>query len=87
VIAATGKAFVIVDGTLLRIDRIGMATGRDRPYYSGKHKCHGMNVQVIAALPRGRLTSRRQPSLALRAEESVDGEIGPLGRTLTVWGQ
>ncbi len=54
VIAATGKAFVIVDGTLLRIDRIGMATGRDRPYYSGKHKCHGMNVQVIAD-PAGRL--------------------------------
>ena len=53
-IAATGKAFVIVDGTLLRIDRIGMASGRDRPYYSGEHKCHGMNVQVIAD-PAGRL--------------------------------
>jgi DDE superfamily endonuclease len=54
VIAAMGKAFGIVDGTLLRIDRIGMTTGRDRPYYSGKHKCHGMNVQVIAD-PAGRL--------------------------------
>jgi hypothetical protein len=31
-----------------------MATGRDRPYYSGNHKCHGMNVQVIAD-PAGRL--------------------------------
>ena len=39
---------MIVDGTLLRIDRVGMASGRDRPYYSGKHKCHGVNVQVIA---------------------------------------
>jgi hypothetical protein len=54
VIAAAGKAFVIVDGSLLRIDRISMATGRDRPYYSGKHKCHGINVQVIAD-PAGRL--------------------------------
>jgi hypothetical protein len=54
VIAATGKAFVIVDGTLLRIDRIGMATGHDRPHHSGKHKCHGTNVQVIAD-PAGRL--------------------------------
>lgn len=51
---AARKAFVILDGTLLRIDRVGMAGGRDRPYYSGKHKCHGLNVQVIAD-PAGRL--------------------------------
>ena len=48
------KAFVILDGTLLRIDRVGMAGGRDRPYYSGQHKCHGVNVQVLAD-PAGRL--------------------------------
>ncbi len=47
---ATRKAFVILDGTLLPIDRIAA----DRPYYSGKHKKHGMNVQVIAD-PFGRL--------------------------------
>ncbi|MEV6013223.1 IS5 family transposase [Streptomyces sp. NPDC051976] len=41
---AADKAFVILDGTLLHIDRIAA----DRPYYSGKHKRHGMNVQVIA---------------------------------------
>jgi len=41
---AANKAFVILDGTLLHIDRIAA----DRPYYSGKHKRHGMNVQVIA---------------------------------------
>ncbi|WP_040924376.1 IS5/IS1182 family transposase, partial [Saccharomonospora iraqiensis] len=51
---AARKAFVILDGTLLRIDRVGMATGRDRPYYSGKHKRHGVNVQVLAD-PAGRL--------------------------------
>ncbi|MCE0765951.1 transposase family protein [Pseudonocardia kujensis] len=50
---AVRKAFVILDGTLLRMDRVGMGSGRDRPYYSGKHKCHGMNVQVIAD-PAGR---------------------------------
>lgn len=38
------KAFVILGGTLLRIDRVGMAGGRDRPYCSGKHTCHGVNV-------------------------------------------
>ncbi|MFD4653626.1 transposase family protein [Streptomyces sp. NPDC058441] len=41
---AANKAFVILDGTLLHIDRIAA----DRPYCSGKHKRHGMNVQVIA---------------------------------------
>ncbi|MFD4578116.1 IS5 family transposase [Streptomyces sp. NPDC058479] len=34
---------VIVDGTLIPIDRIAA----DEPYYSQKHRKHGMNVQVI----------------------------------------
>ncbi|MFF1738161.1 IS5 family transposase [Streptomyces sp. NPDC058247] len=48
--AASTKAFVILDGTLLPIDRIAA----DRPFYSGKHKKHGMNVQVITD-PAGRV--------------------------------
>ncbi|MET9524528.1 IS5 family transposase [Streptomyces coeruleorubidus] len=48
--AASAKAFVILDGTLLPIDRIAA----DRPFHSGKHKEHGLNVQVIAD-PHGRL--------------------------------
>ena len=44
------KAYVILDGTLLLIDRIAA----DRPYYSGKKKHHGLNVQVLAD-PAGRL--------------------------------
>ena len=51
---ARGKAYVILDGSLLRIDRVAMASGGDRPFYSGKHKVHGVNVQVIAD-PAGRL--------------------------------
>lgn len=47
---AKGKAFVILDGTLIAIDRIH----QQRPYYSGKHKRHGVNVQVLAD-PAGRL--------------------------------
>ncbi len=35
---------MILDGTVLPIDRVAA----DRPYYSGKRKSHGMNVQVIA---------------------------------------
>ncbi|GAA2221557.1 hypothetical protein GCM10010400_77050 [Streptomyces aculeolatus] len=41
---AANKAFVILDGTRLPIDRIAA----DRPFCSGKHKKDGMNVQVIA---------------------------------------
>ena len=39
-----GHAYVVVDGTLIPIDRVAA----DRPFYSGKHKKHGMNLQVIA---------------------------------------
>jgi hypothetical protein len=51
---ARGKAYVTLDGSLLRIDRVAMASRGDRPYYFGKHKTHGVNVQVIAD-PAGRL--------------------------------
>ncbi|WP_031002124.1 IS5 family transposase [Streptomyces sp. NRRL F-5727] len=47
---ASAKAFVLLDGTLLPTDRIAA----DRPFYSGKHKKHGMNVQILAD-PAGRL--------------------------------
>ena len=45
-----GWGCVIVDGTLIACDRVAA----DRPFYSGKHKQHGMNVQVVAA-PDGEL--------------------------------
>ena len=48
--AASTKAYLILDGTLLPIDRFAA----DCPFYSGKHKQHGRNVQVIAD-PKGRL--------------------------------
>ena len=41
----SGHAYVILDGTLIPIDRVAA----DRPFYSGKHKRHGMNLQVIAS--------------------------------------
>jgi len=43
-----GHAYVIVDGTLIPVDRVAA----DRPSCSGKHKKHGMNLQVIAS-PHG----------------------------------
>jgi DDE superfamily endonuclease/Helix-turn-helix of DDE superfamily endonuclease len=40
-----GPAYVILDGTLIPTGRVA----RDKPFYSGKHKKHGMNLQVIAS--------------------------------------
>lgn len=40
---ATAKASVILGGTVLPMDKIAVETS----YYSGKHKRHGMNVQVL----------------------------------------
>ena len=74
---AVRKAFVILDGTLLRIDRVGMGSGRDRPYYSGKHKCHGMNVQVIAD-PAGRLVWASPALPGARHDMGAAGEHGIL---------
>src|ERR1035438_4808560 len=42
---AAGHAYVVIDGTLIPIDRVAA----DRPLYSGKHRRHGMNLQVIAS--------------------------------------
>jgi DDE superfamily endonuclease len=43
-------AYAILDGTLIPIDRVA----DQKPYYSGKHRRHGVNAQVIAD-PTGRL--------------------------------
>jgi hypothetical protein len=36
---------MVTDGTLIPIDRVAT----DRPFYSGKDRRHGMNLQVISA--------------------------------------
>jgi hypothetical protein len=69
-----GHALVVLDGTLIRIDRLAA----DRPFYSGTHRKHGMNLQVTAspdgeilwvsgALPRCRPRLDRGPDLGHRA--------------------
>ena len=40
-----GHAYVGIDGTLIPIDRVAA----NQPFYSGKHRHHGMNLQVISA--------------------------------------
>jgi Helix-turn-helix of DDE superfamily endonuclease len=48
-----GHAYVVADGTLIPVNRVAA----DRPFYSGKHQRHGMNLQVIAS--RSVMTSSR----------------------------
>lgn len=72
---AKRKAFVILDGTVLRIDRVGMASGYDRKFYSGKHKAHGLNVQVIAD-PIGRLVWISPPLPGARHDMGAAREHG-----------
>jgi hypothetical protein len=43
-----GHAYLVIDGTLILIDRVAA----DRLFYSGKHRKHGMNLQIIAS-PHG----------------------------------
>jgi hypothetical protein len=45
-----GLRHLILDGTLIATDRLRA----DRPFYSGKHKKHGVNLQVIAG-PSGQI--------------------------------
>ncbi len=42
--AKDGLTHLILDGTLIHTDRVKA----DRPFFSGKHRVHGMNIQVIA---------------------------------------
>jgi hypothetical protein len=35
-------AYVILDGTLIRTDRL--SGEQDRHHYAGKHRCHGANA-------------------------------------------
>ena len=45
-----GYPYAVLDGTLIRTDRVAA----DRPFFSGKHHCHGINLQVLAG-PTGQL--------------------------------
>jgi hypothetical protein len=66
-----GHAFVVIDGTLIAIDRVA----KDRPFYSGKHKRHGMNLQVISA-PDGAI---------LRVSGPLPGSVHDL-TAARIWG-
>jgi DDE superfamily endonuclease len=82
---ASTKAFMLLDGTLLPIDRIVA----DRPFSSGKHKKHGTNVQIIA-VPHGRLlwASPVLPGAAHEIKAArTHGIIDALAEALQCWAE
>ena len=56
---AARKAYVVLDGTLLRIDRVAMASGGDRPYLPGARHDAGAAAQhaIPAALAAAGVTA------------------------------
>ena len=68
-----GRAYVVLDGTLIPADRVAA----DRPFYSGKHCKPGMNPQVIAS-PAGTSSGcpERCPD-SPRQESEWTGEYWP----------
>jgi Helix-turn-helix of DDE superfamily endonuclease/DDE superfamily endonuclease len=69
--ARAGHAYLVLDGTLIPIDRV--AAGR--PFYSGKHRKHGMNLQVIAG-PGGGIVWVSGPVARRRAWPDRSPDLG-----------
>lgn len=70
-------AYAILDGTLIPIDRVA----EQRPYYSGRHKRHGVNAQVIADAA-GRL-AWASPALPDAAHDLTDARHHGISDALT----
>lgn len=78
---AARKAFVILDGTLVPIDRLSGAD--DRRFYSGKHRRHGVNVQFLAD-PHGRLI-RASAVLPGSTQDPAAARVHGIIDALTRW--
>jgi hypothetical protein len=63
-----GYADAVLDGTLIAIDRVAA----DRPFYSGKHRKHGMSLQVIASPDGDILWVSGAARIGARQEGRVD---------------
>ncbi len=70
-------AYVILDGTLIPIDRVH----HEAPYYSGKHRRHGVTVQVITD-PLGNLVWL-SPALPGRTHDLTAARTHTIIDTLT----
>ena len=70
-----GHAYVVIDGTLIPVDRVAA----DRPFYSSKHRRHGMNLQVISA-PDGEILWVSGPVPLQNSMQGLELRFGAVGR-------
>ena len=75
--AKAGHTYLVIDGTLIPIDRV--AAGR--PFYSGKHRKHGMNLQVIASPARHARPGPQSPRWICRSAISCRVPRAPGGES------
>jgi hypothetical protein len=78
---AQRKAYVILDGTLVAIDRL--SGENDRLYYSGKHRRHGVNVQFLTC-PHGELIWA-SPALPGSTHDLTAAREHGIVQALTFW--
>ncbi len=71
-----GPHYLVLDGTLICTEQIKA----DRPYFSGKHRVHGMNIQVIAS-PDGAIL-RTSGALPGKAHDLTAARIWGILRAL-----
>ena len=71
-----GRAYVVTGGTLIPVNRVAA----DRPFYSGKHRRHGMNLQVISA-PDGEILWVSGPLPGAVHDLTAARDLGHLART------
>jgi len=61
--------YLVLDGTLIPIDRVRA----DRPFYFGKHRMHGMNLQVIAGPDGGIVGELAATGMIVLADKAYQG--------------
>ncbi|WP_431919695.1 helix-turn-helix domain-containing protein [Nonomuraea jabiensis] len=78
-----GLHYLVLDGTLIRTDRIKT----DRPYFSGKHRVHGMNSspdgQLMRGTPRLQLHVRQPLTSSVRGQRSGSARSPQAGPRVT----
>jgi hypothetical protein len=80
-----GWEYLIVDGTHVPVVTFGRKTGKQRAYYSGKHKRHGLNVQTVCS-PAGDLLWAAAPRPGATVDVTAARQAGIAGTLLPVIG-
>src|SRR5216683_4483890 len=80
-----GWDYLIVDGVHVPAVTFGRKTGRQRAFYSGKHKRHGLNVQTVCS-PAGELLWAAAPAPGATVDITAARRAGIAGDILRFLG-